>query len=141
DQMICQLEIIKRNYNLEQDDDTACDLMLLQPKDKNIIPRVYSELADIEPLLGSDVYVVGNPMSMEDVLSDCRLIMQRGSILYYIGHSYFGNSGGGVYNKEGKLVGVVSFIMPIQPDKTIPAYVIHGATSLNKIKQFLQDIK
>jgi hypothetical protein len=73
------------------------------------------------------------------------------------GDSYFGNSGGGIYTRDGKLVGIMSFIFPIQPfpDRIVqsedpdaplqlipgvPAYVINGVVRLEVILKFLEEV-
>jgi hypothetical protein len=145
-QEISELEIVKHDYTWGEDTDPkdiikVHDLILLRPKNKNLQPKYYTELADIEPITSSEVYIVGNPMGIEDVLCEGRTIIYKGNFMYYIDHTYYGNSGGGVYTLDGKLVGIVSHLMPIQPYQDIPAYMIYGAVRLNCIRDFLKDVK
>jgi len=139
-QDICELEIVKHAYAGGALTENSNDLILLRPKDPNIVPRVaYVELeSNNEPDISNELYVVGNPLGIEDVVSDGRCIMYRGNFMYMIGTSYFGNSGGGVFNKEGKLVGIMSHLIPIQPFADVPAYMIHGAVRLNTIIEFIE---
>lgn len=143
-QEIGELEIVKHDYTWKNDvDDVSSvhDLILLRPKNKLLQPKYYTELADNEPITATQVYIVGNPMSIEDVVSDGRIIKYKGNFMYISDSIYYGSSGGGVYNYEGKLVGIVSYLMPIQPYSDIPAWTIYGIVRLNVVKSFLEDIK
>lgn len=142
---ICELEIVKHNYtspeeNKKGDLTKGTDLLLLKPKNANFIPRFYVELADFEPDTATEIYIVGNPMGLEDVVSDGRIILYKNNFVYYIDHTYFGNSGGGVFTKDGKLIGIVSHMIPLQPLENIPAYMVYGAVRLSVIYTFLADI-
>jgi hypothetical protein len=156
-QEICELEIVKHLYEGEITSYESNDLILLRPKNPNIVPRIYTELADTESAISSELYIVGNPLGIEDIISDARTTMYRGNFVYVKGDSYFGNSGGGIYTRDGKLLGIMSHIFPIQPfpDKIIgtgdpdeplqlvpgiPAYVINGAVRLDVIKKFLEEV-
>jgi hypothetical protein len=134
---ICELEIVKQDYTLQTGVKDSNDLILLRPKDTTYVPRFYVELADWEPETANQLNIVGNPLGIEDVVSDARVIFYQGNYVYMIGTSYFGNSGGGIYNQEGQLVGIMSHLVPIQPFPDVPAYVIHGAVRLSTIYKFL----
>jgi S1-C subfamily serine protease len=139
DQDICELEVVK--WHFDNSIDAPGDLLLLRPKDKSMKPTFYAELAGYAPEEGSEIYIVGNPMDIEDVISDGRLIQYEEYYVYYIDHTYFGNSGGGVYNKQGELIGIVSHIIPIQPKKAVPPYMIAGAVNLMSIREFLEGVE
>lgn len=155
-QEICQLEIVKHSYDGGIASYDSNDLILLRPKNPNIVPKVYVELADIEPEVSNELYIVGNPLGIEDVVSDARVTFYKGNFMLIKGDSYFGNSGGGIYTRDGKLVGIMSFIFPIQPfpDRIvqegnqqpitlipgIPAYVINGVVRLDVIRKFLEEV-
>ena len=159
DTKICELEIVKHDYDSKALlKENSHDLLLLRPKNPDFEPKVYAELADVEPEVSNEVYIVGNPMNIEDVVSDGRVIMYEGNFMYLIGISYFGNSGGGIYTRDGKVVGIMSHLAPIQPfpdkivkteDPTqpyihvsgIPPYMISGAVSLKEIKKFLENVE
>lgn len=141
---ICDLEVVKHDFSDTITDENYTkthDLLLLKSTNPNIQPRFYTELADMEPLTATEVYVVGNPMGIEDVISDGRVIIYKDNFMYYIDHTYFGNSGGGVFTYDGKLVGIVSHMYPLQPNPLIPAYMTYGAVRLNVIKAFLADVE
>jgi S1-C subfamily serine protease len=154
---ICQLTVVKHAFNNEPLTIESNDLVLFRPKDRNVVPRIYVELADIEPGISSQLYIVGNPLGLEDIISEARTLIYRGKFMYIKGDSYFGNSGGGIYTIEGKLVGIMSHVSPIQPYPDynilpkdpneacqhvagVPAYVINGVVRLSVIRQFLETI-
>jgi len=143
---ICELEIVKHSYiTPEEDSETGDatkgeDLLLLKPKDWDVQPRFYVELADVEPVTGTEVYVVGNPLGIEDVISNGRNIVYHNNFMYYIDHTYYGNSGGGVYSQDSKLIGIVSHMLPLQPNRFVPPYMIYGAVRLSVIYDFLAEI-
>lgn len=142
-QEIGELEIIKHDYSFSDDIEDvsqARDLILLKPKNPNLVPKFYVELADFEPQNSTQIYTVGNPVGIEDVLSDGRLIQYNGNFVYYIGTTYYGNSGGGIFTRDGKLIGIVSHMFPYDYNQSIPAYMTYGAVRLNVIKEFLKDV-
>lgn len=143
---IGELEIIKWNFTTPEEDKNGdftkgTDLLLLQPKNKSLIPKFYVELADIESKPPTEIYIVGNPTGIEDVLSDGRIVTYNNNYIYYFNHTYYGNSGGGVFTKDGKLQGIVSHLYPISLNPQIPPYMLYGAVRLNEIKEFLGDIE
>jgi len=137
-----ELEVIKWDFDPADQSLDGVDLLLLQPKNKMLIPKIYVELADYEPLTATEVYIVGNPMGIESVVSDGRIIMYENNYMLFFDHSYFGNSGGGIYTKEGKLLGINSIIMNFDniTHQGIP-YVVGGAMRLNVVKKFLEDVE
>jgi S1-C subfamily serine protease len=139
--VIGELEVVKKEYTFNEKEINGNDLTLFRPKNKNLKPRFYVELANAELTVGNEIYIVGNPLGMEDVVSDGRIAIYEGNFMYYIDHTYFGNSGGGVYTRDGKLLGIVSHLVPIQPYSNVPPYMIHGAVRLNEIKNFLRTIE
>jgi S1-C subfamily serine protease len=140
DKEICKLEVVKHDYQEGAIDTTNNDLLLLRPVNSIFQPRFYTEIADKEPITGTQIYIVGNPMGIEDVISDGRIIIYKDKFMYYIDHTYFGNSGGGVYNYDGKLVGIVSHITNLKPMPDAPDYMIAGAVRLNTILTFMKDV-
>jgi len=140
DNMICELEIVKKDYKGGAISENSNDLLLLRPVNRNIQPKYYTEIAEIEPVTGTEIYVVGNPMGIEDVITDGRNIIYQGNFMYVIATTYFGNSGGGIYNYDGKLVGIMSHIANLKPKEGLPDYVIAGAVRLETILKFMKDV-
>ena len=143
DSKVCDLEIVKQDFTIHDMDDgtKGNDLILLRPKDKKIILRYYVELADIESTTSTEVYIVGNPMGIEDVVSEGRIAMYLNNFMYLRDGCYFGNSGGGVYSLDGQLLGIVSHLSPQQPNPAMPAWLLDGIVRLNTIKVFMKDVK
>jgi S1-C subfamily serine protease len=157
DNEICKLKVIKHSF-VVLGNKTIEDLLLLKPVDDDIQPIFYTELADIEPFTGTEINIIGNPLGIEDVVTDGRIITYQRNFMYMTGTSYFGNSGGGVYNNEGKLVGIISHLSAAQPyppelvyspidplapatiDPGVPAYMIHGAVRLAAILEFMEEV-
>ena len=124
------LKIIKRDVNL--------DLMLCEIPEK-FKPLYYVELAEKEPENYSDIVIVGNPLGLEDFISKGIIYTYYQTDFIYIDHSYFGNSGGGIYNTDNELIGITTKIASVNYNN-IP-FTIHIAVRLDAIKQFLQGIE
>jgi S1-C subfamily serine protease len=142
-QKVCDLKVIKWDYNFDDEDvANAHDLLLLQPVNKNIKPKHYVELTDNEPIKGTELYIVGNPLGCEDVVGSGRVWAYKNNFMYHKAETYYGNSGGGMYDSEGKLVGIVSHFQDLKPMPIpdMPSYLIYGATRLTVIKKFLQGV-
>ena len=116
-------------------------MILLKSKDENIVPKFYVDLDSPEPIKGSEVYIVGNPMGIDDAVSMGRVIEYKNNFMYITDNIYFGNSGGGVYSLEGNLLGIVSHMQPLQPDPTVPPYMIYGIVRMNTIQEFMKGVK
>jgi len=136
---ICKLKIIKINKKK--------DLVLFAPENEDIIPHYYSELAEKDSSISEEVYVVGNPIGIEDVLSEARIIKYTEDYFYFLDHSYFGSSGGGIFTLDGKLLGIISHMQWADPNpgnimgNLKPTFVINGAVNTQTIREFLKDIK
>lgn len=117
------------------------DLLLLVPENEDCKPKVYAELADCEPLTAQEVIAVGNPVALEDTVSYGTVIKYTDVYMIISNTTYYGSSGGGIYNMRGNLVSIVSaggnagHPWPDQP------YYIDFEIRLNVIKEFLGDIE
>lgn len=72
----------------------------------NIINLPYLEISDVDPKIGSEVLVIGNPDYFMDVVSDGIIAKNEKGKYYITNVAYYGSSGGSVLYK-GKIVGVV----------------------------------
>jgi hypothetical protein len=99
----------------------------------------YVVIADKEIEKTENIYIVGNPVGIEDLLSEGKIIKYTDNFVYFYDHVYFGSSGGGIFNQKGELVGIISHMMPTFT-ANIP-FVVHGATRQSKIIKFLEEIK
>jgi hypothetical protein len=139
---ICDLEIVKHDFKDTNAVPTKnTDLLLLRSKNESLVPRFYVDIESSEPILGTEVYIVGNPMGLDDAVSMGRVIKFIDNFMYITDSIYFGNSGGGVYSTEGKLLGIVSHMQPIQPYKDIPPYMIYGIVRMNTIREFMKGVE
>jgi len=133
DNCISELEVVKV--------DASVDLLLLKPVQQDIEPYFYTELADCEPTTGQEVIAVGNPARLEDVVSMGRIIRYDTKYMIMSDTTYFGSSGGGIYNQEGKLIGIVSAIGNMGAPYPNQPYYIDFEIRLDIIKAFLADIE
>lgn len=99
------------------------DLALLHADGVAIPDHEVAELADNNPALGSPVHVVGHVKGLywsyiQGNVSAYRNFIEeapegiKGPYTQISAPVFFGNSGGGCFDEEGKLIGVVSFIAP-----------------------------
>jgi S1-C subfamily serine protease len=128
--------------------DPKADLLLLETVDPDIQPRVWTTIAKNEAQKGVEsIYVCGNPIGLEDVLSTARVIKYEGAFFYYLDHSYFGSSGGGIFNMAGELIGTISHLIAVDPTPAgivtarSPMFVIHGACRTQSIHKFLEGLE
>lgn len=98
------------------------DLGLIKVSSDNVPVHQVAELATQMPGIGERILCVGHPRGLywtyvEGVVSSYRGNMpdgdgdvKHGPFLQVSAPIYFGNSGGGVFDTEGKLLGIASFI-------------------------------
>lgn len=142
DKEICKLEVVKHEFKLSEDDTAnGVDLVLLRPKDKTLVPSLYAELADLEPMTAEEIIIVGNPMGFEDIYSTGRVSFYSKNFMYFRDSTYFGNSGGGLYNENGQVIGIMSHVIPYHEKVDFPPFVIEGAVRLSVIQKFLEGVK
>lgn len=118
--------------------DATHDLALLQAQGKAVPPHEVAQLADKSPALGEKVVVVGHPAGyywtyLTGTVSGYRETFpgtERGPFLQVQVPVFYGNSGGGVFNEYGQLVGVVD---------TLPKLPAEGlCIALPTVKSFLK---
>lgn len=69
------------------------------------------KIAEVEPQKGDTVYSVGSPLGLLRTVSRGILANKVEGFYLTDGTTTFGNSGGGLYNKNGELIGVPSNVM------------------------------
>lgn len=100
--------------------DNKFDLALLHADGAAIPPHAYAELANQPPAIGEQVEVVGHQRGLywsytHGTVSAYRTTMPiklTGPWMQVQAPVFFGNSGGGCFDKDGKLIGIASFIAP-----------------------------
>jgi S1-C subfamily serine protease len=97
--------------------DKVTDLALLESINNEKSDGPFVQLADKEPLIGSEVWAIGNPSGTERIVSSGNLSKYQvyHSVVHYrfTAPISFGSSGGGLFNKHGKLIGLVVLIFPL----------------------------
>lgn len=103
---------------------------------KKVIPGIASTQ------IQDPVYVVGNPLGVRDIYTEGIVAGYEGIDLLIQMPCIYGNSGSGVFNKDGKLVGLV-YALEVYPGfMGIPeARITHSLVVDNlSIKMFLKDL-
>jgi hypothetical protein len=120
--------------------DKSVDLVLFSIDNINKLNITnYAIIANEEPLKAESIYIVGNPVGIEDLLSEGKIINYTDDYVYFYDHSFFGSSGGGIFNLKGELIGTISHLKATI-NIGLP-FVIHGATRQSKIMEFLKDVR
>ncbi len=102
-------------------------------------------LADFEPKVGEEIVIMGHPAGIEFTYAhgyvsayrsdiDPDILDIRGPFMQVNAGISGGNSGGGIYNSAGQLVGIVSFVSP-------RAHVQGFAIPMGSIRRFLEEYK
>jgi len=117
--------------------DKKADLSLFKIVGIEDLP--YLKIADESPKEGSEIVIIGNPDSLEDIVTEGIIAKVTKKGYVFTNTVFFGNSGGAILYK-GKIAGVVSqlrtyFNFPI-------VYVNYGyGSNLRTIQNFLRYIK
>ena len=117
------------------------DLALLVVTDP-IETKEAASLSLINPQTGDHVWVIGNGAGIEDLMSDgiigkadvMHIYFKKQHCMIIDASAAFGNSGGGVFNDDNELIGVLSTNGPQHPVDGEWNYAIH----LDEIKKFLR---
>lgn len=132
-------EIIK--YDIEN------DLALLKTfvDDDNLIAV---NLAEYEPIKGDIVYSIGTPLGLSRTISKGILCNKLDGFYFSDNTITFGNSGGGLYNNKGELIGVPSNVMSYEnglnkdeEEILVPETGLGMSISLQRIKEFLKGVE
>lgn len=121
--------------------DEPNDLALLKVE---VIDTVLNEIkiANNYPKQGDNVYSVGNPLGLIRTVSKGILANYDNDYYVFDGTITFGNSGGGLYNKDGELIGVpTAVLMYGESIEAAPESGLGMAINLIMIKKFLKGIE
>ena len=111
---------------------TEIDLALLEVKDTHR----YAYLG-LNPKIGDHICVVGDPGGYEDTITFGRITHFTKEKLMVDARVSFGNSGGGVFDKKGRLLGIIHHIEPSR--YKWPGDWINVAIPAKTIKAFLEE--
>ena|ERR1035437_2833241 len=101
-------------------DDGEHDLALVEMMGGSVLDHEVAVLAKVVPENGGKIHIVGHVKGLfwtyiEGVVAGYRVSLypvdKSGPFLQLSAPVFFGNSGGGVFNDDGELVGIVSFMM------------------------------
>lgn len=88
------------------------DLALFEPV-KELKTVKYIKFIENEVKVGDKIWVCGNPMGLTDIVASGNVVKKsKYSRTRYLidASSYYGNSGGGVFNEKTELVGIYSMV-------------------------------
>ena len=118
------------------------DLALLKIKTADVNLNVI-EIAETEPKKGDTVYTVGNPLSSVRTISKGILANTEVGFYVFDGTITYGNSGGGLFNLDGELIGVPARV-PLYGSTKLGIYVpesgLGRCINLLVIKNFLKGV-
>jgi len=101
----------------------------------------YIKIADKEPSIGDKITCIGNPAGMEDAVTDGVIMKQTKNSYFITAKIYMGNSGGGLYNQKGELVGINHALMTVVAGLDIiggPTFSVGKSVNLKTIKRFIR---
>lgn len=122
-------EIIK----YDKENDIALLRIFAEDENLNIV-----SIAKEEPKIGDIIYSVGNPLSTNRILSKGILSGKEENFYISDNTTTFGNSGGGLFNNKGELIGIPSNVMIYIFD--IPESSLGLSRNLQTIKDFLKGV-
>lgn len=114
------------------------DLAILKAQGNMIPGHDVASVADTMPALGESVHVVGHPRGMYFTYVDATVAAYRvhpeiGKVVQVNGTVWFGNSGGGVFDNSGHLVGIASRLAKMPQ----MSFFVHA----DSIKKFVRDLE
>jgi len=115
--------------------DRKLDLVLLS------IPAIPEGTQPIEfaaqlPELGDDIFIIGFPSISLPVLRFAKYVDSPKGI--FIFPAYYGDSGGGIFNSKGQLIGIMQSVMIVTTAETKQITYFGYGTPIDKIKEFLK---
>lgn len=84
------------------------DVAKLKLLDDVVLPA--AKLADSNPVVGDSVEVVGHPVNLEYIHTYGHVSSYQLDVMVYDATTYLGNSGGPIFNEDGEVVGIVSYM-------------------------------
>lgn len=128
-------------YKISEEKDLA--LLIGNSNEKSDGP--YVKLAMKSPNIGDDIYVVGSPMGLKSTVTKGiigNFVWEKNPkrlVYRFSADIFFGNSGGGLFNENGELIGVVVSMSYLQISMFSIMLVPGGnwAVSLEEIRKLL----
>lgn len=119
------------------------DLALIRSKKKEKLARPYVNISNNNQYIGDNIWVVGAPNGTErtltyGIISNFQKL--NGKLLYRTtADIYYGNSGGGMFDYKGELIGVAHGVLEV-PRNMFSSQLVPGGNffvGLEEIKKFL----
>ena len=121
---------------LKYDKDEDMILLKVEVNDNNLTS---ANIAYEYPKIGDVIYSIGNPLGLERTLSKGILSNIEDGFYVSDNTTTFGNSGGGLFNVNGDLIGIPSRVSCYNALFTmIPESGLGQSITLNRIKKFLE---
>jgi S1-C subfamily serine protease len=118
------------------------DLILFKAKDELNTVK-YINFVDTEVNVGDRIWVCGNPMGIEDALTYGVIVRKSEDKLKFLVDApvWFGNSGGGAFNRNTELVGIASqLLIDVRPENLLSqSYGV--IVSIDIIEEFLGQLE
>ena len=122
---------------LKYDKDEDMILLKVEVNDNNLTS---ANIAYEYPKIGDVIYSIGNPLGLERTLSKGILSNIEDGFYVSDNTTTFGNSGGGLFNVNGDLIGIPARVMGYNAIFTIvPESGLGQSIILNRIKKFLKN--
>jgi len=129
---------------VKYDEDNDMALLKVKLIDENLTEV---SIAEIEPEKGDAVYSVGNPLGMIRTLSKGILANKEEGFYICDNTTTYGNSGGGLFNDKGELIGVPSNVTGYyfktdenEEETFVPETSLGYSRNLKTIKEFLEGV-
>jgi S1-C subfamily serine protease len=122
---------------IKYDEDMDLALLKTSAVDDDLL---VAKLAKVEPEKGDIVYSIGTPLGFSRTISKGILSNKVDGLYISDGTITFGNSGGGLYNERGELIGVPQQVFGYEvPGGGVPESGLGFSIPLSDIKEFLKD--
>ncbi|MHA1470625.1 MAG: S1 family peptidase, partial [Candidatus Asgardarchaeia archaeon] len=116
------------------------DLVLFEPIESlntvDFIPFV-----DRQVNIGESIWICGNPAGLEDLLITGSIVSKESNAFLVSAPVFFGNSGGGVFNRNTELVGIVSQIRAFIDFRSSLVLSFGVIIDINTIEEFLRQLE
>lgn len=98
--------------------DNKCDLAIIYTEKFEKKSGPYIDISLYSPNIGDNVLVIGAPLGADRTVTNgiiSNFVIHEGKVLYRTtAATFYGNSGGGLFNSDGKLIGVVHEVLEVK---------------------------
>jgi len=121
--------------------DKKHDLALLSTPEVTLNDVRYVDISEHEGQAGEEIWTCGNPMGIQDSITNGFIIRNpcQYSFFSYNAPTWFGSSGGGIFNRKTELIGIMSRVAFDVNVITNYTYTSGLAVNLATIRKFLDE--